>query len=75
MIVKSGCDLTSLDIKRFVRQQSANFNVPKKVGAFILPQQSGLRVRLTSKQVTFVDSIPKNRSGTYVRALLTEKFG
>ncbi|KAL6857783.1 hypothetical protein ACO1O0_005226 [Amphichorda felina] len=55
VIVKSGCDLTSLDIKRFVRQQSANFNVPKKV--------------------TFVDSIPKNRSGKYVRAALTERFG
>lgn len=31
MIVKPGFQLKPLDIKRFVRQESANFNVPKMV--------------------------------------------
>ncbi|KND92412.1 putative peroxisomal-coenzyme A synthetase [Tolypocladium ophioglossoides CBS 100239] len=55
VIVKPGYHLSPLDVKRFVRQQSVHFKVPK--------------------MVTFVDSIPTNRSGKYVRALLAERFG
>jgi len=55
VMLKPEHNLGALDIKRFVRQESVNFKVPKIVA--------------------FVDSIPTNRSGKYMRSSLAERFG
>ncbi|KAL9473774.1 hypothetical protein ACSS6W_008154 [Trichoderma asperelloides] len=55
VMLKPEYNLKPVDIKRFVRQESVNFKVPKIVA--------------------FVDSIPTNRSGKYMRSSLAEQFG